>query len=76
MLKYCSNSCILRICEVVYNVLKGNVPLSEAQKKRLALKKHILRNLVRPQPVHSRRKKLLGNQTGGSFWSDILNFLS
>ena len=31
VLKHCSNDCIFKICEVVLNVLKGNVGLSPAQ---------------------------------------------
>lgn len=27
VLKYCFNDCILKICEIVYNFLKGNVLL-------------------------------------------------
>ena len=75
VLKHCSNDCIFKICEVVLNVLKGNVPLSSPQKKRLASKKHILRRLVQSQPVHQRRRTLLTPQTGGKFWPDILHFM-
>ena len=75
VLKHCSNDCIFKICEVVYNVLKGNVSLSPAQKKRLTSKKHILRRLVQSQPIHQRRRALLTHQTGGKFWPDILHFM-
>lgn len=75
VLKHCSNDCIFKICEVVLNVLKGNVHLSPAQKKRLASKKHILRRLVQSQPIHQRRRTLLTHQTGGKFWPDILHFM-
>lgn len=34
VLKHCSNDCILKICEIAYNLLKGNVPLKSSQKKK------------------------------------------
>lgn len=60
VLKHCSNDCILKICEIAYNLLKGNVPLKSSQK-------HILRRLVQPQSVQKRRRTLLLNQKGGVF---------
>lgn len=67
VLKHCSNDCILKICEIAYNLLKGNVPLKSSQKKKLAPQKHILRRLVQPQSVQKRRRTLLLNQKGGVF---------
>ena len=61
-----SGDCILKICEIVYNLLKGVLPLNSAQKRKLAPKKHILRRLVRPQSVQ-RRRALLVKQKGGFF---------
>ena len=75
VLKHCSNDCILKICEVVLNVLKGNVSLSPAHQKRLSSKKHILGRLVQSQPIHQRRRALLTHQSGGKFWPDILHFM-
>lgn len=66
VLKHCSNDCILKICEIAYNLLKGNVPL-KSQKKKLAPQKHILGRLVQPQSVQKRRRTLLLNQKGGVF---------
>lgn len=43
VLKHCSNDCIHKICEIVYNLLKGNISLSPSQKRQLDPKKHILR---------------------------------
>ena len=63
VLKHCSDDCIHKICEIVYNLLKGNVPLSPAQKKKISPKKHVLRRLVRPQSVQ-RRRALLVKQKG------------
>lgn len=67
VLKHCSDDCILKICEIAYNLLKGNVPLKSSQKKKLAPQKHILRRLVQPQSVQKRRRTLLLNQKGGVF---------
>lgn len=34
VLKHCSNDCIYKICEIVYNLLKGNVLLNSSQVKK------------------------------------------
>ena len=67
VLKHCSNDCILKICEIVYNLLKGVIPLTAAQKRQLGRKKHILRRLVQPQPVKKRRGILIHQKGLGSF---------
>ena len=64
VLKHCSNDCILKICEIIYNILKGVVPLTSRQKQQLAGKKHILRSIVQPQTIKQRRD-LLVRQKGG-----------
>ena len=64
VLKHCSNDCILKICEILYNILKGVIPLTPSQKRQLAPKKHILRRIVQPQPVKKRRDLLI-HQKGG-----------
>ena len=38
VIKHCSDDCIHKICEIVYSLLKGNVPLSPAQKKKSLLR--------------------------------------
>ena len=55
----------MKICEIVYNLLKGVLPLNSAQKRKLAPKKHILRRLVRPQSVQKRRALLVQQKGGG-----------
>lgn len=72
VLKHCSNDCIHKICEIVYNLLKGNISLSPSQKRQLAPKKHILRKLVQPQS-HKKRRALLLKQKGGSLLSLLLS---
>lgn len=71
VLKHCSSDCIHKICEVVYNVLKGNISLSPSQKQELSTKKHILRKLVKPQS-HKKRRNLLLKQKGGSLLTLVL----
>lgn len=71
VLKHCSNDCIHKICEIVYNLLKGNIPLSPSQKQELSTKKHILRKLVKPQS-HKKRRNLLLKQKGGSLLTLVL----
>lgn len=71
VLKHYSSDCIHKICEVVYNVLKGNISLSPSQKQELSTKKHILRKLVKPQS-HKKRRNLLLKQKGGSLLTLVL----
>ena len=71
VLKHCSNDCIHKICEIVYNLLKGNIPLSPSQKQELSTKKHILRKLVKPQS-NKKRRHLLLKQKGGSLLTLVL----
>lgn len=68
VLKHCSNDCIHKICEIVYNLLKGNISLSPSQKRQLAPKKHFLRKLVQPQS-HKKRRALFFKQKRGSLLS-------
>lgn len=51
------------LSECCLNILKGNVPLSSAQKKRLARHKQGLRTLAKKGTSVKRRKQIL--QTGG-----------
>lgn len=54
---------IRAFCECCYNVLKGNVPLTPRQKKRLARYKKKLRQLSDRKTSIKRKRKIL--QTGG-----------
>jgi hypothetical protein len=63
-LKHCSNDCILKICKIVYNILKGVVPLTSSQKRQIHSRKHILRRIVQSQTIKERRA-LLVSQKGG-----------
>lgn len=52
------------ICECCLNVLKGNVPLSPAQKRRLSKCKGVLRQLGGPRSLSLKKKRQLV-QSGG-----------
>lgn len=63
VLKSVDNDVIETICEVCLNVLKGNVPLSAAHKRRLSKHKHIYRKLVSPR-VSLKQKRVLVQKGG------------
>jgi len=46
ILKKASPELIRSICEVVYNILEGNINLSNSQKEILTKEKNLLRKLV------------------------------
>jgi hypothetical protein len=51
------------ICECVFNILEGNINLTEAQKKDLYKYRHILRKLVDKSNLKNKKKLLV--QHGG-----------
>ena len=58
------------LCEISHNVLKGNVPLTHLQKKKISSYKHIIRKLANSKKLSlSKKKKLV--QKGG-FLSALL----
>jgi hypothetical protein len=59
----CSDDFVCCITECVKNLLKGNVPLNSAQKKKLASKKKVLRQIVLKKTSKSKKRKLI--QSGG-----------
>ena len=56
--------------ECCLNVLKGNVPLTPQQKKRLHKHKHTLRRLASPQKLSDKSKRQLVQK--GGFLSALL----
>ena len=56
---------VLKLCEVVYNILKGVIPLTKRQKQDLGSKKRVLRKLVHPKLTVPQRRRILTNQQGG-----------
>src|SRR5260221_5342422 len=62
------------ICECAVNILKGNVPLTSGQKKKLCRHKHSLRLLSNKKVAIKSKKKLL--QTGGFLGALLTPILS
>lgn len=62
VIKAADKDLINTLCECSHNVLKGNVPLTPAQKNRLRRHKRTLRGLVQKQSL-GKKKTLL--QSGG-----------
>ena len=63
LLKSASGDLIKCLCECVLNVIKGNVPLTPAQKRRLKRHKKDLRFLAKRNSSLTKKKKVL--QKGG-----------
>ena len=61
--KCCDGSFIKACVECVYNLLKGNVPLSTVQKNKLGRRKKLMRKLVLKKTSVKSKGKIL--QTGG-----------
>ena len=61
--KHCNSDFVCCITECVKNLLKGNVPLNPAQKKRLASKKKSLREIALKKTSLRKKQKLI--QSGG-----------
>jgi hypothetical protein len=62
---------ITAICECSLNLLKGVIPVTPRQKRRLARYKTYLRDLA-SKKVLRKRKKLYLNQKGGNLLSALL----
>ena len=66
MIKHAPDEVIQCIAECCHNVLKGNVPLTPAQKDKLKSKREHLRLLAHKKVPIQKKKKAL-NQKGGLF---------
>ncbi len=63
ILKKAQPQLILAICESIYNILEGKVPLNLIQKQELKKYKAILRKLVQKNKIKYKKKLLV--QSGG-----------
>lgn len=63
LLRYIDSKLAKCICECAYNVLRGNVPLDEKQRKHLKKHATVLRKLARKGDKIGKKKKII--QTGG-----------
>lgn len=71
ILKNADTSLIKTIIECVHNVLVGNVPLENKNKKKLLRYKNILRSLVKSKSGIKHKKKIIV-QSGGAFLPALL----
>ncbi|KAJ8031118.1 hypothetical protein HOLleu_27739 [Holothuria leucospilota] len=69
-LQHADQSLITSICECVSNVVKGNVPVSKAQRSKLSRYKKHLRALSDKRLGHPKRREILVQQ--GGFLSVLL----
>lgn len=65
LLKVCDLSTIRTVCECIYNVLRGNVPLSEKTKQKLRRHKTTLRRIVKRGECWNKKRKYLVQKGGG-----------
>lgn len=70
LLKACDEDEINIICECIYNVLKGKIPLDNLEKNKLNKHKNILRKLV--SKGKQKLRKTIIVQKGGAFLPIIL----
>jgi hypothetical protein len=64
ILQKADSKLIQAICESVYNILDGNVPLSSKNKQDLFKYKNLLRKLVQKSSLKDKKKLLV--QSGGA----------
>lgn len=76
ILKNCNKYLLCCLCECARNVLKGNVPVTEAQKSKLGRFKKKLREFASKKTRAAVKRKLV--QTGGfigALLTPVLSFL-
>ena len=75
ILKHADKDLVVCLGECALNVLKGRVPLTPSQKKKLSRHKTHLRALANKKTTHAKRKRLL-IQKGGFLGSLLVPILS
>lgn len=77
ILKVIDKDVLNAISECSLNVLKGNIPLTQAQKRRLAKHKEVLRALAGRKKVSDKNKRRLVQRGGflGSLLGPIIGVL-
>ena len=71
LMQHAPKEVLYAICECSLNILKGVIPLTQRQKRRLAHYKTHLRSLANKK-VSTKRKKLYLNQKGGNLLAALL----
>jgi hypothetical protein len=74
ILNKCNKEFVKCLCECAHNVLKGNVPLTPAQKQKLSRHKKNLRQLALKKTAVTKKKKIL--QSGGFLGALLTPILS
>jgi hypothetical protein len=59
------------VCSCAHNLLRGNIPLTAAQRRKLSVHKNPIRTLADKSVSRQAKKKIL-NQRGGFFLGGIL----
>lgn len=70
LLNVCSEDEINCICECIYNILNGKIPLENKDKSKLSKHKTVLRKLVSKGKNNPRKRTIV--QKGGAFLPIIL----
>lgn len=70
LLKSCNDEEIKCICECIYNVLRGGVPIPEKEKDKLQKYKNVLRKIISKGKDKCRKRIII--QKGGAFLPIIL----
>ena len=77
VLKVVDKQVLDTICECCVNVLRGNVPLTSGQKRKLFKYRQALRELAGPKKVSDKKRRVLVQRGGflGSLLGPILGVL-
>lgn len=67
----CELDFIKTLIECIYNTLKGNINLSESEKKKLKKYKSILRKILETKGSLAKKRKVI-SQNGGAFLPSLL----
>ena len=70
-LKHADKELIATLCDCARNILNENITLTPTQKKRLAGKMRILRELADPKIKIAKKHRAFKRQTGGALFSVV-----
>ena len=75
LLLTCSKNIIYAISEIIRNILRGNIPITPKQRRKLNQYKDSLRELGKKSVTLKKRRQIL-NQKGGALAAAIIPALS
>lgn len=70
LLKHADKELVRILCECVLNILNGNIPINDKEKKKLCRYKNILRSVVRKTKCWKKKRTII--QRGGKYVVPIL----